>query len=111
MYGLMVYIHEKEERSYMKSLHASASTRAKAKAFCRTDRSRPADLVVGGIAHYNILSRRSDFIKEVSEKQEQTVLQANQDKQLEYAHCRIIRTKKFLNEQIKKKILQDRFTK
>ena len=49
-----VYIYEKEERSYMKSLHASASTRAKAKAFCRTDRSRPADLVVGGIAHYTI---------------------------------------------------------
>ena len=59
----------------------------------------------------DILSRRSDFIKKVSEKQEQTILQANQNKQLKYAHCRIIQTEKFLNEQIRKEISKNKFTK
>jgi len=82
MNGLMVYmyIHEKEERSYMKSLHASASTRAKAKAFCRTDRSRPADLVVGGIAHYippgiescRPLATRTQFSQHSIQQEERT---------------------------------------
>ena len=39
------------------------------------------------------------------------MLQTNQNKQLKYAHCRITQMKELLNEQIKKKILQDRFTK
>ena len=51
----------------------------------------------------DILSRKSDFIKNADEEQEQTMLQANQNRQLKYVHCRIIRTKKSLNEQIKKK--------
>ena len=39
------------------------------------------------------------------------MLQKNKKKQLEYIHCQIIQIEKFLNEQIKKKISQDRFTK
>src|SRR5437773_10139378 len=39
------------------------------------------------------------------------MLQTNQEKQLEYAHCQLIQIKKLLNEQIKKKTSQDRFTK
>ena len=39
------------------------------------------------------------------------MLQTNQDKQLEYAHCRIIQAKKSINKQIKKEILWDKFTK
>ena len=59
----------------------------------------------------DILSRRSDFIKKAEEKQEQTMLQENQNEQLEYAHCRITWIKKSLNKQIRKKTAQDRFTK
>src|SRR5204863_7089597 len=33
----------------------------------------------------------------------------NKEKQLEYIHCQIIKIEELLNEQIKKKILQDRF--
>ena len=46
----------------------------------------------------DILNKKSDFIKNINEKQEQTMLQINQNKQLEYTHCRIIRTGKFLNK-------------
>src|SRR6266536_1495121 len=39
------------------------------------------------------------------------MLQTNQEKQLEYIHCQLTQIKEFLNEQIKKKTSQDRFTK
>ena len=58
----------------------------------------------------DILSRKSDFIKKKTEEKKQTMLQTNQEKQLEYVHCQIIQIKKFLNKQIKKKISQNRFT-
>ena len=35
----------------------------------------------------DILSRRSDFVKRKVKEEEQTMLQANQKEQLEYAHC------------------------
>ena len=59
----------------------------------------------------DILSRRSDFIEKKAEKEKQTILQINQEEQLEYAHCQITWIEEFLNEQIKKKTSWDRFTK
>ena len=59
----------------------------------------------------NILSRKSNFIKNADEKQEQTMLWANQNKQLKYTHCRITQIEELLNEQIRKKISRDKFTR
>ena len=59
----------------------------------------------------DILSRRSDFIRKETEEKNQTMLQTNQEEQLEYVHCWIIKIEEFLNKQIKKKISWDRFTK
>ena len=59
----------------------------------------------------DILNRRSDFIKKKNKEQKQIMLWANQNEQLEYTHCRIIWTEEFLNEQIRKKISRNKFTK
>ena len=39
------------------------------------------------------------------------MLQANQKKQLEYAHYWVTQIEEFLNKQIRKEISQDKFTK
>ena len=39
------------------------------------------------------------------------MLQTNENEQLKYVHCRITQTKEFLNEQIRKKISRNKFTK
>ena len=39
------------------------------------------------------------------------MLQTNKEEQLEYAHCWITQVKKFLNEQIRKEISRNKFTK
>ena len=59
----------------------------------------------------DILSRRSDFVKKEIKEKEQIMLQANQEKQLEYAHYWLIQIKELLNKQIKKKTSWDKFTK
>ena len=59
----------------------------------------------------DILSRRSDFVKEEIEEKKQAMLQINQEKWLEYAHCWLISSEELLNEQIKKKTSWDRFMK
>ena len=57
------------------------------------------------------MNKRSDFVREESEEKKQIMLQANQEEQLEYAHCQLTQIKKSLNEQIKKKTSQDKFMK
>ena len=59
----------------------------------------------------DILSRRSDFVKRKAEQKEQTMLQTNKKKQLEYVYYHTTQIEEFLNEQIKKKISQNRFMK
>ena len=59
----------------------------------------------------DILSRKLDLIKKETEQKKQAMLQTNREKQLKYIHYQIIQIEEFLNEQIKKKISQDKFTK
>ena len=58
----------------------------------------------------DILSRKSDLIKKKIEQKKQAMLQINKKKQLKYIHYQITQIEESLNKQIKKKILQNKFT-